>query len=91
MVRFQTITQQSRGSRNVSSTLFERCDVETTLNQVYFNPLCLQVIYLNSHIYEYRVPYVEGILLQSTFKNPEAANESGSLKTLCLNCVNINV
>ena len=46
LVRFQTNTLQTRGTNNVGPTLFQRREIETTLN---FNPLCLQVIYLNAN------------------------------------------
>ena len=32
LVRFQTITLQTRGKNNVSPALFQRRDVETTVN-----------------------------------------------------------
>ena len=56
LVRFENITQQTPGRSNVSSTLFQRRDVETTLRFETTLTLCLQVIYLNAHIYKHRVP-----------------------------------
>ena len=35
-------------------------------------------------MYEHRIPYVKGIVLQGPFKNPEAVNESCSLKKIVL-------
>ena len=56
--------------------MFHRRDIEKTL--------CLQVIYLNAHIYEHWVPYVKRTVLQGPFKNPEAVNESCSMKKIVL-------
>ena len=56
------------GRNNVSSTLFQRRDVETTLNEGFFNLLCLQGNLFERQylpVYEHQVPYVKGIPLQS--------------------------
>ena len=48
LVRFQTTTRQTRSGNNVSSTLFQGRVIEAKLSSFYFNPLCLQFIYLNA-------------------------------------------
>ena len=49
LARFQTITLRTWGWYDVSSTLYQRCDVEATSNEGGFNPRCLKGIYLNAN------------------------------------------
>ena len=81
LVRFQTITLETRGRNNVSSTLFQHRDVNIIKLRLFQPPVFADYLFERQYrpFYEHYVPYVKEIPLQH-IKNPEAVNESCSLK-----------
>ena len=68
LARFQTITLQTWGRNNVSSTLFQRRDIETKLKLRLFQPLVFtRYLFERQYrpVYKHCIPYVKGIPLQS--------------------------